>query len=338
MFKRRVQVIGDTFLISIPKEWAKLHGLKRQDEVFLEISPDLSLIIIPPSKSVKQRRTDSIELELVGNLRYDLMNIISKYLVGYDEFYVRVNLNNPSYLKLFQEELTTKVLGLEVVSFEENLIIVKNVAGDFSISVKEIIERLFKLLDSTLKDLLLVIKSNDFNENKLQELADKDSLADKLTLYSLRTLNKILMGEHLPREHGFSSFLEVNIVYDMLRNLERSIDHVTYIARDLLRSQFNFSDDDKILVVKHIETLIEFSILVKKLVEDFQYETVYSTISSKYNELIQIEDKYVNILKKNPQMFLILDNLRRVKAYLYDIVELMMDKNAMLTKIQEILK
>lgn len=109
---------------------------------------------------------------------------------------------------------------------------------------------LFKLLDSTLKDLLLVIKNNDFNENRLQELADKDSLADKLTLYSLRILNKILMGEYLPREHGFSSFLEVNIVYNILRNLERSIDHVTYIARDLLRSQFNFSDDDKMLVVK----------------------------------------------------------------------------------------
>lgn len=66
------------------------------------------------------------------------MNIISRYLVGYDEFYVRVNLNNPSYLKLFQEELTSKVLGLEVVSFEGNSVIIKNVAGDFSISVREI--------------------------------------------------------------------------------------------------------------------------------------------------------------------------------------------------------
>lgn len=67
-------------MISIPKEWAKLHGLKRQDEVLLEISPDLSLMIIPPSKSVKQRRTGSIELELVGNLRYDLMNFNEHYI------------------------------------------------------------------------------------------------------------------------------------------------------------------------------------------------------------------------------------------------------------------
>lgn len=57
-------------------------------------------------------------------------------------------------------------------------------------------------------------------------------------------------------------------------------------------------------------------------------------MSNKYNELIQIEEKYVEILKKNPQVFLTLYNLRRVKAYLYDIVEPMMDKNAMLNKIQ----
>lgn len=64
-------------------------------------------------------------------------------------------------------------------------------------------------------------------------------------------------------------FLEVNIVYDKLRNLERSIDHVTYIANDLLKSLFNLSDEDKALMEKHIEILIEFSVIVKKLIEDF---------------------------------------------------------------------
>ncbi|MEM4528743.1 MAG: AbrB/MazE/SpoVT family DNA-binding domain-containing protein [Desulfurococcaceae archaeon] len=334
MLKRRVQVIGDTFIISIPKEWARLHGLQKQDEVFMEILPDLSLLVIPSPRSIGQHSENTVELELTGNIRYDLMNIISRYLVGYDEFYIKINQSNPDYLKLFQDELTSRVLGLEVVSYEDNLLVIKNIAGDFSIGINEIVDRLFKILDSTLQDFLTVLESKVFDKNRLMELVEKDSLADKLTLYSLRVLNKILLGKHLPREYGFSSFLEVNILYDILRNLERSIDHVTYIARGLLRSPVNLIDEDRSHVVRHVKALREFADTVRRLVSDFQYELVYRAIAARYNEIAEIESRYVDILTRNPHVYLIIDNLRRIKAYLHDIVELMMDKNAVITRIQ----
>ncbi|MEM2025180.1 MAG: hypothetical protein QXW94_02690, partial [Desulfurococcaceae archaeon] len=232
----------------------------------------------------------------------------------------------------------SKVLGLEIVSFEESLAAVKNVAGDFSLNVNEVVERLFKILDSAMRDLLAAIKSENPSESKLTELVEKDGLADKLTLYSLRVLNKILLGEYLPREYGFSSFLEANIIYDVLRDLERSIDHITYIAQSMLGSQMKFADEDRALVISHFEKLIEFSGIVRGAIEEFQHGEVHTAISAKYNELMNIEREYANAIKKNPNMHLMLDNLRRVKAYLFDIVELMMDKSATLAKVQGVTK
>ncbi|MEM1793569.1 MAG: hypothetical protein QW369_00880 [Desulfurococcaceae archaeon] len=308
--------------------------MQKQDEVFMEILPDLSLLVIPTSSSVRHQSKSAAKLELTGNIRYDLMNTISKYLVGYDEFYIRVNQSNLDYLKLFQDELTSRVLGLEVISYEDDLLVIKNIAGDFSIRIDEIVNRLFKILDLALQDFLVILKSEVFDGNRLIELVEKDSLADKLTLYSLRVLNKVLLSERLPREYGFSSFLEVNILYNILRNLERSIDHVTYIARDLLRSTVNLAHEDRLHVMRHVMALRDFADAVRKLVGDFQYELVYKAINTMYNEIAEIESKYVDILTRNPHVYLIIDNLRRIKAYLHDIVELMMDKNAVIDKIQ----
>jgi phosphate uptake regulator len=43
--QRKVQVIGGSYLVNLPRPWVLTHGLKQGDPVLIELQPDDSLKI-----------------------------------------------------------------------------------------------------------------------------------------------------------------------------------------------------------------------------------------------------------------------------------------------------
>ncbi|WP_440060292.1 AbrB/MazE/SpoVT family DNA-binding domain-containing protein [Thermogladius sp. 4427co] len=323
MFKRRIQVIsGSTFMVSLPKEWVRLHNLKGHDEVVMEILPDLSLKISP----VESRRSYErfFTYQLSGNKRYDIIQLVSAYLVGYDEIRVDCSKCSPEYAKSLISELISKTLGLEVLETSQYQYVIKNVAGELSIGVNEIILRVFRILRLMLQDLADIFEKNS-NLQLLGELSERDSLVDKLTLYGLRVFNKIFMGEILPKDLGFKSFAEVNIYYNILKNLERAVDHVSYLAKDTQETSDRIEEDIRSLVVEYARSLGDFSSKIMDVISKSETSELEEAILVHYENLKALSEKLHKYLLAKPNYFFIYDHLHRIRGYLLDILELVSD-------------
>lgn len=332
MFKRRVQSIGSTFIISLPKEWVRLQKISKHDEVYIEILPDFSLKVISPRKIVEF--TNSAQLELTGNIKYDVMSIVSRYLVGYNDFYIK-NTKGEDYIRQLIEELRSNIMGLETLEYDENHLIIRNIADETSISISKIIEKILGSVISILQELLSFIGGNKTSKGDLDRIIEKDKLVDRLTIYSLRILNKILLGEYLPQRYNLYSFLEVNLIYNIIRNLERTVDHLIYIVEGIKETPFTIDEIAKSLIVKHIEKLVEFAKMIKEIIISQKSNLIVNALE-KYREIDAFESEYFTLLSREPTIYLVLDNLKRVKAYLHDNIEIVMDLNAAKTLEQEI--
>jgi len=332
MYKRKIQVMsGSTYMVSLPKEWARLHNLKQHDEVVMEVLPDLSLKITP----IQSRRSyeKSYVFYLTGVRKYDIIQLVSAYLAGYDEVKVNCGRCPVEYGRGIVRELVSKTIGLEIIETSQFEYVVKNVAGDFSISVDEIVLRVFRILKMMLQDLADLLARGGSRE-KLLELAERDSLVDKLTMYGLRVFNKVFTGEILPKDIGFKSFAEVNIYYNVLRNLERAVDHVSYIARDLSEVDSMMDNEVREIALNHIRSLGEFCEKVMTLYSSKSGKDFTSILSEGYENVKKTEELFRNLVASNPNFFFLYDNLYRVRGYLLDIVELISDAKFLMQRLQ----
>ncbi len=62
--QRKVQVIGGSFLVNLPRPWVITHGLKQGDPVLIELQPDdslkISCVSLSPSRSQETTSKNSI--------------------------------------------------------------------------------------------------------------------------------------------------------------------------------------------------------------------------------------------------------------------------------------
>ena len=69
---------GKTYVVSLPAEWIKKHGLKKGQE--LEVSEDIGKVIITAGSLKPKDRAISIE--------YSSEKLVKAYQLGYDEIKV----------------------------------------------------------------------------------------------------------------------------------------------------------------------------------------------------------------------------------------------------------
>jgi len=134
LVKRRVQVTGgSTYIISIPKEWAKLLNIDKGSEVVLELSKEGWIRIT--SAATGRRGQSAIDIELNDGLSEAalLMQIIAAYLAGYDVIRVRFSPLLSEVAERVVSQVRSKVLGLELLEESGEQMTLRNVVDLTSI-------------------------------------------------------------------------------------------------------------------------------------------------------------------------------------------------------------
>ncbi|MFP3269039.1 MAG: phosphate uptake regulator PhoU [Desulfurococcales archaeon] len=324
MNKRKLQEIGGTYIVSLPKDWIRFHNLTKQDEVIIETLPDLSLKITPMLKG--RVISSNTVVHLKGIEKYDLTNIISKYLMGFEEILIKCETREASYVDTITKAVLKRTMGLEVFEMDYDTILLKNISGDLNIGIEDIIQRLFRTLKSILNDLNEAILNGGNAAQKLSEIVEKEDVVDKITLYGLKILNKIMLGQYMPGELGFNSLVEVNLSYNILKNFERAADHITYVAKKLKDFELNLNEDERAHISRHLNLLMGFTEGVQHLYMNGSIEVLIELLISRYEEIKKAEEEYIKYLSKNHLIYPIVDSLWRVRTYLHDMIEIYVDR------------
>src|SRR3989344_9208465 len=217
--KRKVVMSGNkTLTVSLPIDWAKKNGIKAGDDIDL-IEKGQEIII---NASESQKNIGEYLVKIPEEIEKDLSKyvnklIISPYTRGYDQ--IKVLFKNKNILSSVSKTIDRFMLGSEIVEQGENYCIIKILVKGQNEEITQVINRLYLLLITMLKDLQDILSKEKWDD--LESIEQMDHSINKLHFFCRRMLNT----------KGYKDDSKTRTLYRLSCLIEEMSDYIVDIAR-----------------------------------------------------------------------------------------------------------
>ena len=332
---RKIQFTGkSSYIVSLPKQWIIELGLKQGDQIRMIRKGSSTLEIYPPKYESRIQKKDGavIEIEDVSSSSSIVRKLISLYFLGYKTINVKPKNGRLSahQRNTVKEAVKRMLMGSEIISDSSGGITVQVLVNLLELSVDGAFKRMIHLAKSMSSDAILAVKEN--NLELAQEVINTDDEVDRFGFYIIRQLNIAIQNEHILKEMGFRNARDCLGYRLIVKNIERTGDHASFIAKDLLE----FKKPVKKEILAKLQDMNEFclSVLDDSCLALFKedYSQAEDTIK-KIDEIIKFEKKVRDaskLLKDDEEIYRVrrmTENIRRISEYASDIAEIVLNLN-----------
>jgi len=289
---RKVIKLGrSTLVISLPKNWVKLNGLKYKDRVCMEIRSDGALEIFPFKTGKRNLQEVKVEVDPVER-ELLVRKIISSYLNGY----WRIKLISKHIFTEEQQELIRKLcwkLNIRAIDATAREIVLQSITDLSNVPLDMSIRRMSSITLSMCKDSFKALIDHDVKlANAVVALDDE---VDSFCLLLIRLLRSTYNNVSLLTEFN----LEFNDCYDYKTIVDR-IEHVADDAVNIaecVNLLYTYRKRLSQQVIKDLVDLGDKAIdLCRKAVENFfneEIEVANSLIEAKNDLKKELIDRMI---------------------------------------------
>jgi len=332
---RKIQFTGkSSYIVSLPKQWIMELGLKQGDQIRMIRKGSATLELYPPKFESRIHKKDDAVIEIEGEEEASsiVRKLISLYFLGYKTINVkpkngRLSANQRNAVK---ESVKRMLMGSEIISDSSGGITVQVLVNLLELTVDGAFKRMIHLAKSMSSDAILAVKEN--NLELAQEVINTDDEVDRFGFYIIRQLKIAIQNEHMLKEMGFRNARNCLGYRLIVKNIERTGDHASFIAKDLLE----FKKPIKKEILNRIQEMNEFclSVLDDSCLALFKedYSQAEETIK-KIDEVVKFEKKVRDAsksLKDDEEIYRVrrmTENIRRISEYASDIAEIVLNMN-----------
>ncbi len=272
MKRKVIQIANSTQLISLPREWAKKHGIMKGQE--MDVEEEKGAITIRPFTTNTAEKAE-LDISQIGEMTAQCIK--SLYTQGVDE--LKVTFSKPESLKVVQDTLSKDVAGFEILEQGPSYCIIKSVSGSTD-EFEPVLKRTFLLLLSMADEFLSTLNKGDYEY--LNNVAHMEQTNNRFTMILRRHMNK----------NGRTGYEKTGPLYSIIEFLENISDHYKHSCRYLNK---NFNRKLK-LRKEAIELVSESNHMIKAF-----YELFYNYDEKKLAELKQtrntLNEKSLELLK-----------------------------------------
>ena len=332
---RKIQFTGkSSYIVSLPKQWISDLGLKQGDQVRIVRKGSSTLELYPPKfESHTQKKEDAIiEIDAEEEADTIVRKLISLYFLGFKTINVKPKKDrlSPSQRNTVKEAVKRMLMGSEIISDSSIGITVQVLVNLLELSVDGAFKRMIHLAKSMSSDAILAVREN--NLDLAQEVINTDDEVDRFGFYIIRQLKIAIQNEHMLKEMGFRNARNCLGYRLVVKNIERTGDHASFIAKDLLE----FKKPVKKEILEKLQDMNKFclSVLDDSCLALFKedYAQAEKTIK-KTNEIVRYEKKVRDAsksLRDHEEIYRIrrmTENIRRISEYASDIAEIVLNMN-----------
>lgn len=332
---RKIQFTGkSSYIVSLPKQWIIELGLKQGDQIRMIRKGSSTLEIYPPKYESRIQKKDDATIEIEGEEEASsiVRKLISLYFLGYKTINVKPKNGRLSahQRNTVKEAVKRMLMGSEIISDSSCGITVQVLVNLLELSVDGAFKRMIHLAKSMLSDAILAVKEN--NLELAQEVINTDDEVDRFGFYIIRQLKIAIQNEHILKEMGFRNVRDCLGYRLIVKNIERTGDHASFIAKDLLE----FKKPVKKEILAKLQDMNEFclSVLDDSCLALFKenYSQAEYTIK-KIDEIVKFEKKVRDaskLLKDDEEVYRVrrmTENIRRISEYASDISEIVLNMN-----------
>jgi len=254
-FVRRLQRIGSSLLVSLPKEWVDANNLEKSSQVEIETGQDS--ISISANKETRPTK----ELQITYPLPKEeniVADITGAYLLGYDIIQINSKTTIPSEDREKIRNSMRRLVGMEIIEEDASHINMQFLLDATTLNPEKILKRMSSLAlgmyDDVSSGLILDDKSN------LQTLSNRDVEVNRQYFLLVRLIRSTLVDRRLANVFNLENIdvLDYRIAANLLENAG---DSIVEISNFIYNSSLSKEYSTKIFkVVKDFNMLAEKSI------------------------------------------------------------------------------
>jgi len=324
---RRVQLTGGaTYVVSLPKDWARSVGLKPGHQVALIPQADSSLLIVPRGE-VKAERGSEASMEVASSMDPEVAvrNFISYYLAGYELIRVRFHHGTSRHRSVLKEAVRRKLMGVEVIEESADELLTQCLIGYSELPVKRAVSRMGTIASSMQRDSMTAYASAD--QGLAAEVVERDDEVDRFYFFIVRQLKMAVQNRALSEEIGLGNPRDCLGYRVVAKSIERVADHATRIAQLALGLKQRPSSEALGYALKVGELAGQAYVGALKALERLDVDEAHRYIGLSA-EAVNMGRRAVEALmsldldaRSAVSLSLVLDSLRRVAEYGADIAE-----------------
>ena len=328
---RKVVASGrSSIAITIPKKWVSALGISAGSHVLLRFMGD-HIAVIPIGRLARGSGINNVVEVDRENPEYVLRKLITHYLRGVDE--VRVRLGKYIGIKEEVKELVKeRISGAEVIEEDNNYVVFRFVTPAPEVPIRRLLNRMILTVLGMFKDSLDILSGSSLDPG---DIIDRDNEVDRLYLLIERL---VMMGI---TDQSILSRLEVNSSRELVnalmvsKSIERSGDHSWRIAQIISEAYQSCCKLSDLPIVRDVVELGLNSV-------DILRKSVMSFINGDVDEAMEVLDRRIAMRSKSLEviksiygsglhvdiggrLMMIVESIRRVSEYSYDIAEITLD-------------
>ena len=258
-FTRRLQKIGSSILVSLPKEWIDANNLDKTNQVEIETNKNNLSIRTQLSK----RPSKDIEITYPLPKGESIVpTITGAYLLGFD----MIKIVSKSPISITDRESvrgsTRRLVGMEIIDEDATNISVQFLLDETSINPQNILKRMSSIALGMFSDVVSSLESGD--KTNLETIVNRDAEINRQYFLLVRLIRSTIMDARLANIFNLEN---IDILdYRIAANtLEIAGDTIVELSQSLIKSNLSkvelkklhdFAKDMEEIQIKSIDSFI----------------------------------------------------------------------------------
>ena len=254
-FTRRLQKIGSSILVSLPKQWVDAHNLGKSSQVQIETSENNLSITAGEGKKLSKEIEIEYPLPSEENIA---ANITGAYLLGYDI----IKINGKSTISVKDREIIResmrRLVGMEILDEDASNITGQFLLDETSLNPEKIFKRMSSIALGMFDETLSALTTGD--STNLQTIPNRDDEINRQYFLLVRFIRSTMVDRRLA---GIFNLENIDILdYRIAGNiLETAGDTIVDLAKSISDTSLSGTDQKKIYeIAKDIQKIQKKSI------------------------------------------------------------------------------
>ena len=251
-FTRRLQRIGSSILVSLPKEWVVANNLDKSSQVEIETTQNNLTI------TTQQRKKPTKEVEIPYPLSKEdsvVANITGAYLLGYDLIRIKgkstISIKDRENIRASMRSL----VGIEIIDEDAKTITTQVLLDESSVNPQKILKRMNSIAQGMFIDVLDMLQ----NPDQLASVVDRDSEINRQYFLLVRLIRSAIVDKRLAATFNLvdMDILDYRLAANIIENAGDTIVSITDTVaksmafKTMAKSHFNLISD----IAKDIEEI-----------------------------------------------------------------------------------
>ena len=254
-FIRRLQRIGSSILVSLPKEWVDVNNLDKGSQVEIETGQDSVSISANKETRPTKELVISYPLSKEENI---VANITGAYLLGFDIIVINSKSIIPGKDREEIRNSMRRLVGMEIIEEDASHINMQFLLDATTLNPSKILKRMSSIALGMYDDVSNGLISDD--KSNLQTLSNRDVEVNRQYFLLVRLIRSTLVDKRLSNAFNLENIdvLDYRVAANVLENAGDSIVELSnFIFNFSLSKEFSKKIYD---VVKDFNKLAEKSI------------------------------------------------------------------------------